>query len=137
MSTICALDPGGTTGVAVIDWDDRTIPATPDMLMYTAQLLFEEMPHALWTILSDVVIDLLVMERFNISPRTVTYSRQPEALYVIGGGLFLARIAGVRTKFQDASAAKGAYPNSVLKDWKVKGPHARDALRHALLACHV
>jgi hypothetical protein len=133
--TICALDPGGTTGIAVIHWDGVTIPPSPEALGLSTQLPFDEMPHALWTIMSEGV-DLLAMERFVISPRTVQYSRQPEALYVIGGGMFLARIAGVPTRLQGASEAKEAYPNAALRDWKVKGPHARDALRHALFACH-
>jgi hypothetical protein len=135
VTIICALDPGGTTGVAVIDWDDTTIPPPPEALRFTSQLSFDEIPHVLWTLMSEGV-GLLVMERFIISPKTVQYSRQPEALYVIGGGMFLAKIAGVPVRLQTASDAKTAYPNSVLRGWAVRGPHARDALRHALFACH-
>jgi hypothetical protein len=134
---ITALDPGGTTGVAVLDWDSRTIPAEPDMLVATWQIGFDDMPEALWQILgADRPTNLLAMERFVISPRTISYSRQPEALYVIGGGLFLAKIARIPVRLQGAKEAKQAYPNGALKGWNVKGPHARDALRHALLACH-
>jgi hypothetical protein len=135
---ICALDPGLITGAVVIDWDGQTVPPTPDALVSSAEVPFDSMPT--WLQEQIPVIDLLVIERYVISPRTTKNSRQYEALYVIGGAIFLARLAGfdpeVPIRMQAASDAKQAYPNEALTEWSVSGGHAKDALRHALLATH-
>lgn len=130
---ITALDPGGTTGCASIEWDG-TAPR-PEMLTAWAQVPFEDLPDWLMSEILYDPPDLFVVERFFISPRTVTFTRQPEALYAIGGVLFLAKLHDIPVRMQSASDAKTAWPNSRLTDWAVKGRHARDALRHALLAC--
>ena len=130
-----ALDPGGTTGTCALRWDGVHIPEPPALILY-AEVPFVDMPHWLDTELANLRPNLIVYERFQISPRTVQYSRQPEALYVIGGVLFMARLAGIPVREQQAAGAKTAYPNERLTDWAVKGKHAKDALRHALLSCH-
>jgi hypothetical protein len=131
---ILALDPGGTTGTCSIDWDGT--PPTPDRHLGSEQVAFEDMPDWLAQELAYARPDLIVVERFFISPRTVKFTRQPEALYVIGGVMFMAQLEGVPIRMQAASDAKTAYPNERLKGWPVKGTHAKDALRHALLATH-
>jgi len=134
---VLAIDPGGTTGTCSIRWDgDPTHIPHPEALIYSEQVAFDDMPRWLDDELAAIRPYLIVYERFQISPRTVQYSRQPEALYVIGGVLFAAKLAGIPVREQGAADAKNAYPNDRIKDWKVKGPHAKDALRHALLSCH-
>lgn len=131
-----ALDPGGTTGVVLLDWDGTPEPK-PEALLGYWQVDFDDMPAWLDSMLLLHTPRLLVIERFIISPRTVRYTRQPEALYTIGGAIFLARLSGIPVHMQTASDAKDAYPNTRLTEmgFKVPGKHAKDALRHALLAC--
>jgi hypothetical protein len=136
---ICALDPGLTTGAVIIDWDGTTVPPGPDALVSYSEVPFDSMPR--WLQLQILAIDLLVIERYVISPRTTKNSRQYEALYVIGGAIFLARLlgdidGGVPIRMQASSDAKRAYPDEALEGWDIKGGHAKDALRHALLATH-
>lgn len=131
---LLALDPGGTTGAVLLDWDGSVNPG-PNSMIEAWEVPFANYPswldHLMYT------ADLLVIERFIISPRTVQYTRQPDALYVIGGALLLADLRKIPVKMQTAADAKNAYENARLKGdgWKLTG-HARDALRHALLATH-
>lgn len=133
---VLALDPGLMTGVAVIGWDGKTPVPTPDALVHTGEVPYDEMPE--WFDRWIVRVNVVAMERFVISIQTVKYSRQPEPLYVIGGVMFLSALRQVPVKLQDKAAAKSAYTNARLKElgWYVKGEHARDAVRHALLATH-
>lgn len=130
---ILALDPGGTTGSVNLEWDG-TLPQ-PEMLRHYAQVPYDMMPMWLANQLDQNRPDLIIIERFFITPRTVQYTRQPEALYVIGGTIFFAELAGIPLRMQSAADAKTAWPNDRLTDWKIRGRHAKDALRHALLAC--
>ena len=132
---VLALDPGGTTGCCSLRWDGENIPE-PESILTWDQVAFDLMPFWLDDVLTTLRPSIIVYERFNISPRTVQYTRQPEALYVIGGVLFAAKLAGIPVREQGSGDAKLAYPNERLKDWPVKGKHAKDALRHALLSCH-
>lgn len=129
---ILALDPGGTTGCAIIEWGGG--PVEPAMLEGHAQVGFDDMPVWIYAELGVTPPDLIVMERFFITPRTIQFTRQPEALYVIGGVLFLAKLHNIPVRMQSAADAKNAWPNERLEGWAVKGRHAKDALRHALLA---
>lgn len=134
---ILALDPGGTTGAVVVDWDGSITP-NPETspVLLAEQILFEDMPMWLdYTFVAHPDIDLVVIERFFITPRTVKYTRQPEALYAIGGVLFAAAVRGIPVRMQAASDAKTAFPADAIKHWPVKGKHAKDALRHFLLSC--
>lgn len=136
---ILALDPGKTTGAVRLTWDGRTPAPAPGALLGAEQVAYANMPTWLEQALAGV--DLLVIERFIVNARTMKYTRQPEPLHVIGGAMFLAKLAGVAVREQSAADAKTVYPNSRLKEmgWfiSVRGVHARDALRHALLATHV
>lgn len=131
---IAGIDPGLTTGVALVVWDGVNPPLPPEQEAH--QVEFTELPAFMRTLVPRV--DLLVVERFFISARTVKASRQYEALYAIGGILFLADEYDKPVRLQAASDAKTAYTNETLKSlgWKPKGRHAKDALRHALLATH-
>lgn len=132
---ILALDPGSTTGFALLEWGG-TEP-TPSMLQGFGHIDFDAAPKWLDSLVQgELRPDLIVYERFYISPRTVQFTRQPDPLYVIGGTIFLARIHGIPIRSQAAADAKTAWPNARLKEegFKVRGDHARDAVRHALLA---
>lgn len=136
---LLALDPGLTTGAVCIEWDGHTPCPPPDCLVLAAQIEYPVMPWWLTAQLDgDDPMSLLVIERFIINARTMKFTRQPEALHVIGGAMFLAALRGVPVREQSASDAKKIYPNARLKElrWRVTGDHARDALRHVLLATH-
>lgn len=144
---IMGVDPGGTTGIAVIDvpWDENRYAPTPDTHVYNDQL------EAVWGEGSDSIgprlealiksldIGLLVVEKFIITAKTVQYTRQPDAMWIIGGVRFVADGLGIPVHMQASSLAKPAWDAKRLQStgWAkvVKRKHARDALRHALTAC--
>lgn len=137
---LLAIDPGGCTGFVLLDYDGRTPCPGPDALVDSWQIDWDG--PAVPEFLADAIrlVDLVVIERFVISARTTKYTRQPEAFYVIGGAICTAELDGVPWVAQAVNTAKDAYPDARLKElgWfsAVKGKHARDALRHALLATH-
>lgn len=145
------VDPGGTTGAALIDWSgELPVASTNTEVVEIWQLEFEEV--ALWAQEWLPRVEHVAVERFHITGRTVMNTRQYEPLYVIGGILFLLQLNLEMAKqhmdricpqlhLNSASNAKNAWYNDRLKSMgfyeQTKGkPHARDALRHALLCCH-
>lgn len=148
---ILGVDPGVTTGGALISWNGE-LPVSPEntKVICVWQLPFAEVPA--WA--KDWIprVDHVAIERFHITGRTVQNTRQYEPLYVIGGMLFLMQLnledaATARNRtcpqlhMNSASNAKNAWSNDRLKavgfyEQTVGSPHARDALRHALLCCH-
>lgn len=129
---ILAVDPGNDSGIVYVEWDGHRDPELLDF----AQVLYEEMPHWMDLCLRSNVVDLIVYERFQISARTIKHSRQPDALYNIGGILYLAKLHDIPTREQNSSDAKDAYPDERIASYGIKGRHAKDAMRHALLATH-
>lgn len=145
---VMGIDPGGTTGIAIIDveWDDTRYEPAP-----AKSHVFDTQIEAVWdTDVNSVALnmqylidayepDLLAVEKFIITQQTVRFTRQPDALWIIGGVRFLADIRGIPVHMQPASLAKTTWDATRLKDtgWAkvVKQKHARDALRHALTAC--
>lgn len=141
------VDPGGTTGVVIVDvpWDDKRY--TPDVSTFVADAqlpaTWGDGPTSIGPEMRRVIDhespDLLAIEQFTITQRTVRHTRQPDALWIIGGLRFLADIEGIPVHMQPASLAKTTWDNDRLKEtgWYevVKRKHARDALRHALTAC--
>lgn len=145
---IMGVDPGGTTGVAIIDveWDDSRFEPDPR----TTHVFDTQIP-AVWTmgpnsvawelreIIEDYEPDLIAVENFIITQRTIRYTRQPDALWVIGGIHFLANTMLIPVHVQTASLAKTTWPDTRITSsgWGkvVKQKHARDALKHALTAC--
>lgn len=144
---IMGVDPGGTTGIAVIDvkWDESRYEAPPDAHVFDTQIeaSWGPGPDSVGAKLHSLIIqmepDLLAVEKFIITQQTVRFTRQPDALWIIGGVRFLADIMGIPVHMQPASLAKTTWDATRLKDsgWAkvVKQKHARDALRHALTAC--
>lgn len=129
---ILAIDPGGTTGIVYVEWDGQAEPTLLDF----AEVLFEDMPCWMYGCLKDNPVDLIVYERFTISMETVKKNAPPEGLYNIGGVKYLAKLFRIPLREQGRNDAKTAYSNERIKHYGVKGDHAKDALRHALLATH-
>ncbi len=144
---IMGVDPGGTTGVCIIDvpWDENRYSPSPDTHLANMQI------EASWgtgptsvgwqmrDIIENYAPELIVVEKFIITMQTVRFTRQPDALWIIGGTRFLADALGIPVHMQPASLAKTTWDATRLKDtgWAkvVKQKHARDALRHSLTAC--
>lgn len=142
------VDPGGTTGIAIIDveWDDTRYEPSPD-----SAYVFDTQIEASWgtgeqsvgwkitDLLEEHKPGLIALEKFIITQQTVRYTRQPDALWIIGGVRFIADMNFVPVHMQPASLAKTTWDATRLKEsgWAkvVKQRHARDALRHALTAC--
>lgn len=126
---ILGVDPGGTTGlVKVLNGE----VVEDDQLNFadTVRWLDRETPSA----------DLIVVERFIISGRTVAGSREGtmDALHLVGVCRALGQLHNVPVMQQTPADAKNAFNDSVLRRTgyydKVHGKHSRDALRHVLLA---
>jgi hypothetical protein len=144
---IMGVDPGGTTGIVFIDvpWDESRFEPSPDTHHSNMQI------EAIWGVdpksvgcqmfdlIKDNEPDLIVVEKFIITQQTVRFTRQPDALWIIGGVRFLADILSIPVHMQPASLAKTTWDATRLKEsgWAkvVKQKHARDALRHALTSC--
>jgi hypothetical protein len=141
------VDPGGTTGIVFIDvvWDETRYEPTPDAHHDNMQIesiwgnYSRSVGAQMFDLINDKDPDLIVIEKFIITQHTVRYTRQPDALWIIGGVRFLADILSIPVHMQPASLAKTTWDATRLKEsgWSkvVKQKHARDALRHALTAC--
>jgi hypothetical protein len=132
---IIGIDPGALTGVVVIETDLEKRPPTICNSMHLTSL-----DAAHWLDDRRYVGDYdVVMERFNLSPRTLRGTREGslEALYTIGAIRFLCTKLGLPLYFQEPSAIKRIFGDDALQRlgyWtQIVGPHERDALRHALL----
>lgn len=126
MATVVAVDPGGTTGLAV--W-------APGLGLKLLEFNPEEAVDYLWQ-LADGNTKHFVVERYLITPATAKMSQQHDALEIIGALKFMARKHGHTLSLQTPSEAKAFSSDSKLKrvEWYQPGmPHARDASRHLLL----
>lgn len=144
---IMGVDPGGTTGIAIIDveWDESRYEPSPDAHVFDIQIEAswgvgpDRIGLSVLELLEEYKPDLIALEKFIITQQTVRFTRQPDALWIIGGVRFLADIRSIPVHMQPASLAKTTWDATRLKDtgWAkvVKQKHARDALRHALTAC--
>lgn len=144
---ILGVDPGGTSGVALIDvpWDETRYEPSPNTHMFDCQIesSWGTGPQSVGWQMRDLIEnyapELIVIEKFIITQQTVRFTRQPDALWIIGGVRFLADTFMIPVHMQPASLAKTTWDSERLKDtgWAkvVKQRHARDALRHALTAC--
>ena len=128
---LLAVDPGSTSGVVVL----YAAKDRETLVDHHAEVPFDKSAAMLQHRVE--MVDAIVVERFTIGPRTLTYSRQPEALYVIGGLMLFAQLADKPLALQAPADAKAAFPDELLASMglftAVKGGHARDALRHGLL----
>lgn len=144
--TIVGVDPGLTTGIATIAWDG-SLPINSDTVttMCSRHIPYDEFPGWFSSIVRSV--DVIAIERFTIGAGTAKTLRQYEAMYVIGGIQYQIQLMQDNGEdvplvlYNTPSAAKNAWDDCNLKDAgfydTIRGKkHAKDALRHALLACY-
>lgn len=133
------IDPGKVTGIVVVEvaedgsvevLEAHQLPVTETMLWVRRELA-NEPP------------DLVGLESFIITARTAKLSRQPDALELIGVVkaciLFALTDNGVEIplSMHSPSDAKTVWSDERLKKhdlYMLAAGHAKDALRHALLA---
>lgn len=133
---ILAVDPGGTTGIALKDFCCEPFNEAPGTWMpvgfqRTASLLEQK-------ILYDEC-DLVVCERFTIGPSTRGKSTRGsnEAIELIGLTRYFCSKQDVPFEEQAPADAMSFVPDSRLRmiGWYKTGEdHQRDAMRHCLLA---
>lgn len=135
---VLGVDPGATTGLAIIDVADGS---GRTKVIETHQLAVKE--TMLWLRRELVAVDLVGVERYVITQRTAKLSRQPDALEIIGvvKSLLLFNLTDfgieVPLSMHTVSDAKTVWSNERLKRhdlYSQASGHAKDALRHALLA---
>jgi len=135
---IIAVDPGATTGVAWTDFSEEGIPELNTSMpkgFEAACTLFERFGGSPYR--SN--FDLLVIERFSITAKTVTKTREGSnlAIELIGVAKWVALQCGLKVEEQSPADAKNFASDAKLRKigWYTPGPdHARDATRHLLLA---
>lgn len=130
---IVAVDPGEMCGWAMID---LSIDAFRPETIVAGQASSDDWED--WCAVQVNASCVIVVEKFTITARTAQLSPQPRAIEVTGVMKFIARRTGATfDNHQTPSAAKKFIPDSQLKKlglWKPGQDHARDALRHLLLA---
>ncbi len=129
MATVVAVDPGGTTGLAVwspaLGLSMRELAPAADAVDWLADMLGSGNPRR-----------TVVVERYIITPATAKMSQQHDALEIIGAIKYLVRKGGHTLTMQTPAEAKAFSTDKKLKTvgWYNPGlPHARDASRHLLL----
>lgn len=130
---ILTIDPGHTTGIAFKDFATSEAPVT-----YMPIGLIAAYGH-FFSLIANEGPDLIVCEKFTITAGTAKKSRggSNEAIELIGVARYAAWNHGVNFEEQMPSDAKNFCSDVKLRrlSWYVPGPdHARDALRHLVLA---
>lgn len=130
---IIAVDPGETCGWSMFDehtdhWDPAGVAA--------GQAVSDDWED--WCAVNVNASCILVVEKFVITSRTAELSPQPRAIEVTGVMKFIARRTGAQFYGnQTPSAAKKFASDAQLRKaglWRPGQDHARDAIRHLLLA---
>lgn len=137
MTIVIGIDPGGTTGLAVVEYTWETgyrlvahigAPlATPIEVVNQIRAMTRELAPAAWWIAA---------ERFVVNRRASRSSSAKageRARSIIGG---VEAVFPLRVKLRNASAAKGWATDDRIHAaglWPAQGrPHTTDAVRHAL-----
>jgi hypothetical protein len=139
MKTVIAVDPGKTTGLAVIAYSGEApvLVSSKELAAYPfAAALSDELRAAR---AAGSVVEL-VCERFIINAQTIKNSQAPFSLEQIGIMKYVVHAGGFDPEsihFQSPSDAKKLFTNDALKRlgfWHTGGGgHALDAMRHGLL----
>jgi hypothetical protein len=139
MRVVVAIDPGKTTGFAVIHYDG-TLPVLASSGEFTQFEFGKVLDNTLSAARQNGTEIEIVCERFIINAQTVKNSQAPFSLEQIGIMKYLAFVNGFdpeKIHFQSPSDAKKLFPNEALKKlgfWYTGGGgHAQDAMRHGLL----
>jgi len=140
---IFGVDPGKTSGLAIISWDSEFGEAEP-RVEWSAEVQSEQFADEVKRCLdynkNPFEAFYVACESFTINAQTAKNSQAPWSLENIGVLKHLCREAGYpadRIAFQAPVNAKNMFPNpalKTLKTWHRGGEgHANDAIRHALL----
>ncbi len=124
---IIALDPGGTTGIAMKRHADET-----DFKLL--QLGPDEHHTALWKLLATENPDVVVCERFDSMPLQ-DFAVNLAAREYIGVAKLYCQSTHKPFVSQQRSAAKGLWTDAKIKSinlWQPGQKHSMDALRHLL-----
>lgn len=137
--TIIAVDPGKTTGFAVISYSGEApaLVVSKELAAYPFAMALSDELRAAREAGSPVE---LVCERFIINAQTIKNSQAPFSIEQIGIMKYVAYSNGhdpEKIYFQSPSDAKKLFTNDALKKlgfWHTGGGgHALDAMRHGLL----
>jgi hypothetical protein len=128
---IAAFDPGGTTGIAVVDTDNMASIVThefqwDDVCSFLDGLQAYDMP------------DVFVYETFTITEGTAKLSPTTAPMDVIGALKYVANRQSIEIVGQRPYDAKHFATDTRLKayGWYTKGKgHVNDASRHLFLWC--
>lgn len=123
---ILGVDPGGTTGAAIIKLPEMRLE---DTYKLNIGEVFDMAFHLVG------YVDLVAIERYVITARTAQLSQQPAAMYVTGALMMAAHRGNVPLEFEGISDSKASFPDEVLEQLGVwsSNEHVRDATRCALL----
>lgn len=139
VKTVIAVDPGKTTGFAVIAYSGEApaLMVSRELAAYPFAMALNDELRAAREAGSQVE---LVCERFVINAQTIKNSQAPFSLEQIGIMKYVAYNNGFdpeKIHFQSPSDAKKLFTNDALKKlgfWHSGGGgHALDAMRHGLL----
>ena len=135
MSNLIALDPGGTTGVALYDGLGPIPSKGYEHRFRTLQIEGENHHLPLWKLLTRTSPQVVICERFDSMPMQAMRTINLDAREYIGVAKLYTQMLGRKFVPQQRSAAKGQWPDDKIKDlhlWQPNAPHAMDALRHLL-----
>lgn len=123
MTDYIAVDPGGTAGVAL------SINGRPPLTWELEPMEALELVESMLSRSATVVCESFV-------PRPGVRTWQPDAIEMIGALRYMCRRHDVPFRLQSPASAKAFGTNDKLKrvGWRPLGDHARDAMRHLLLA---
>lgn len=132
---ILSIDPGGTTGIAWCDFVPGKLN-TPGTSMPQG---FGQASEFFSMYIEEFRPELIVIEKFTINARTIKSSREGSnlAIELTGVAKFLAKRSNITVEEQSPADAKNFASDDKLRriGWYQPGPdHARDAMRHLLLA---
>jgi hypothetical protein len=136
---IVAVDPGGATGLARYDSETDALEALQLPPLEACAWVEQSLSTGTWDACPPGAgADLVVAEFFTISGGTLKKSRggSYDALHTFGAVKYLAWRAGVEFASQRPAEAMGLVSDGVLRamGMYVTGDHARDAVRHVVLA---
>lgn len=130
---IIAVDPGEMCGWAMASIGEESFRAEAISAGQSKADDWED-----WAYANVAEGHVMVVEKFVVTARTAQLSPQPRPIEVIGTMKFICRLRGATYDgSQSPSAAKRFATDVQLKKvglWKPGQDHARDALRHLLLA---
>lgn len=129
MTTVLAVDPGVLTGYAM--WDDTSMQLGD----------YGEVPHMefldyVWELTETNHIDVIVVEDYIITARTLKLSRQNASLEQIGALRWMAKYAGSEYVIQPPASKAFSTDNKLkhIEWWRPSsGGHQNDAIRHLVV----